>query len=91
MNAATRQEERMTIGRIHLCALALAATALLASAAAASGSGPSQATTVTPFARGALEHGGFLVRLYASDPSYGVSPLRTGAQTPLGYSYDRYR
>jgi hypothetical protein len=66
----------MTIGRIHLCALALAATALLATAAAASGGGPSQPTTV---------------RLHASDPSYGVSPLRTGAQTPLGYSYDRFR
>lgn len=65
----------MTIGRTHLCALALAATALLATAAAASGGGPSQPTTV---------------RLYASDPSYRVSPLRTGAQTPLGYSYDRY-
>jgi hypothetical protein len=66
----------LMIGRIHVCAFALAATALLATAAAASGGGPSQPTTVG---------------LYASDPSYGVSPLRTGAQTPLGYSYDRYR
>jgi hypothetical protein len=42
----------MTIGRTHLCALALAAIALLATAAAASGGGPSQPTTVTQFATG---------------------------------------
>ena len=48
----------MTVGRLHLCALALAATALLATAAAASGGGPSQPTkvtqptTVTTFATG---------------------------------------
>lgn len=48
----------MTIGRTHLCALALATTALLATAAAASGGGPSQPTkvtqptTVTTFATG---------------------------------------
>jgi hypothetical protein len=51
----------MTIGRIHLCALALAATALLATAAAASGGSPSktakvtkvsQPATVTTFATG---------------------------------------
>jgi hypothetical protein len=48
----------MTVGKLHLCALALAATALLATAAAASGGGPSQPTkvtqptTVTTFATG---------------------------------------